>query len=695
MSICLSLIGPGLRVEASTDLVPGGPAVIADANGDVVRLRTQPDGASSIVAEFPEGTVVDLLEGPLAGVDGSFWYRVSVQGLDGFIAADFLNDPNATPTPVPTENPTETPEATPTDVPTVEVTETATPDVTETPVDPTQTPVTPTPAPTETPTVETAEITGTGKIVNTGGDAINCRRDPNTTAEIIAFLTEGTSVDLRGALRGDWQPVLCDNKAGWVFKDYVRADSTPTPKPTKTATPVTGTAGTGTVVNTDGDGAICRAKGSSSGAVITTVSEGTVVTLRRAAKNGWQPVRCANRNGFIASQFVRVNSGGGGGGGNNGGSGIGNGTITGTNGDGVVCRTGASTSSTRITVLVEGDVVVLRRAAKNGWQPIRCANRNGYVKAEFVVADGGTGGGGGGGGGSNSNLVAGDTAKITGTNGEGVRIRSKASSTSSTVAVALENEIVDVRTGSTGDWVAVTYKSMQGFIHMDYLTKVVDDGGGGEPNDNLLAGDHAKITSNINFRSAPSKTASVIAVAPQGLVILITGATQNGFYPVDWAGTAGFMAKEYLVFTTDPLTISGDPIGGGDAGDGSTNATGQRMVAYAMNYLGFPYIWATAGPDSFDCSGFTYWVTLHVIGDDIGRGLWTQIVAGTPVTYGNLQPGDIVFFQNTYTWGLSHVGIYIGNNQFIHAENEETGVKVSSLTSQYYSTRWYGAVRLS
>jgi len=154
------------------------------------------------------------------------------------------------------------------------------------------------------------------------------------------------------------------------------------------------------------------------------------------------------------------------------------------------------------------------------------------------------------------------------------------------------------------------------------------------------------------------------------------------------------MHGDYLEWTDAELTPGSSGVGG-DAGNGSGSADGLELVNYAMNYLGYPYIWATAGPNSFDCSGFTYWVTLHILGDDIGRGTWTQSVSGVPVTYGSLQPGDLVFFQNTYTWGLSHVGIYIGNNQFIHAENEETGVRISSLTSNYYSTRWYGAVRLT
>ncbi len=70
-------------------------------------------------------------------------------------------------------------------------------------------------------------------------------------------------------------------------------------------------------------------------------------------------------------------------------------------------------------------------------------------------------------------------------------------------------------------------------------------------------------------------------------------------------------------------------------------------------------------------------------------------MAGTPVQYGDLRPGDLVFFQNTYTWGLTHVGIYIGDGKFIHAENEQTGIVISDLSSTYYKTRWYGARRIT
>jgi cell wall-associated NlpC family hydrolase len=201
------------------------------------------------------------------------------------------------------------------------------------------------------------------------------------------------------------------------------------------------------------------------------------------------------------------------------------------------------------------------------------------------------------------------------------------------------------------------------------------------------------VTDNLRLRADASLNGEVLGIAASSTVVVVTGAKSGGFYPVDWDGLEGWMYADYLSWTDAAITPRETGVGG-DAGSGPGSANGQAMVDYAMPYLGYRYVWATHGPNTFDCSGFTYWVTLHVLGQNIGTGTWTQSIAGRPVAYGELQPGDLVFFQNTFTWGLSHAGIYIGNNQFIHAENEQTGVRISSLTSPYYSTRWYGARRV-
>ncbi len=268
-----------------------------------------------------------------------------------------------------------------------------------------------------------------------------------------------------------------------------------------------------------------------------------------------------------------------------------------------------------------------------------------------------------------------------------------------------EGVTVQVASGSKSGWVAVVYNGQSGFISSTYLAKSSAPGGGTPGGGSgttyrLNKGDHAETTSSLNLRYDASTSSGVAAVAPAGTVVLITGTPKSGFYPVDWDGLKGWMSNDYLSKTSRDLSDrggSGNPgtNPGGNPGNGGGTATGNAIVNFAMQYVGYPYVWATAGPGSFDCSGFTNWVIKNVIGIDIGRSVPPQLNYGVAVAYSNLQPGDIVFFENTYTWGLSHVGIYIGNNQFVHAENETTGVRVSDITSSYYSSRYYGARRIS
>jgi cell wall-associated NlpC family hydrolase len=124
-----------------------------------------------------------------------------------------------------------------------------------------------------------------------------------------------------------------------------------------------------------------------------------------------------------------------------------------------------------------------------------------------------------------------------------------------------------------------------------------------------------------------------------------------------------------------------------------TAASGQFIADYAMQFLGYPYVYAGNTPGGFDCSGFTQYVILNTLGYDIGHGVAGQTGSGYWVDWGNWQPGDLVYFAGTYRPGISHTGVYIGDGQFIHAENPGTGVVISSLYSDYYSGHYYGAYR--
>lgn len=115
---------------------------------------------------------------------------------------------------------------------------------------------------------------------------------------------------------------------------------------------------------------------------------------------------------------------------------------------------------------------------------------------------------------------------------------------------------------------------------------------------------------------------------------------------------------------------------------GQGSASGNAIVSYAYQFIGTPYVYGATGPNSFDCSGFTSYVYRNAAGIDITRTTYSQIGVGTPVSYGDLQPGDLVF-----TYGADHVGIYVGGGQYIHAPQPGDSVKVSPVTSFYAARR--------
>lgn len=106
-------------------------------------------------------------------------------------------------------------------------------------------------------------------------------------------------------------------------------------------------------------------------------------------------------------------------------------------------------------------------------------------------------------------------------------------------------------------------------------------------------------------------------------------------------------------------------------GSAPASASATAILNYAYNFLGRPYLLGATGPDKFDCSGFTSYVFGHFGISVGGRTTWEQRYAGTSVSKGNLQPGDLVF-----TNGYGHVGIYVGNGQMIHAPRTGDVVKV-------------------
>lgn len=226
----------------------------------------------------------------------------------------------------------------------------------------------------------------------------------------------------------------------------------------------------------------------------------------------------------------------------------------------------------------------------------------------------------------------------------------------------------------------------------------------------------------VNLRSAPSLDADSKGEAKLGTRLIIIG-KQDDWYKVALEdGNIGWMAARLIDTRGERLarrrgssgsgttalaratltgqrdfpapTASGSTAEAPDNGDeGTGTGMGAALVATARKYLGCSYVRGSSRPGAFDCSGLTSYVH-RVHGIDISRGSREQFRQGSPVARDDLQPGDVIFFENTYRRGISHVGMYVGSGKFIHAANRRGGVKITNLDDDYYARRYVGARRM-
>ena len=167
----------------------------------------------------------------------------------------------------------------------------------------------------------------------------------------------------------------------------------------------------------------------------------------------------------------------------------------------------------------------------------------------------------------------------------------------------------------------------------------------------------------------------------------ITGKT-NGWYQILCNGRTGYVSAEFVVVQDNDTVTKPD----GDGSDISPNPLGQEIVEYALQYVGYPYVYGTAGPNTFDCSGFTYYVYSQ-FGYTLNRSSRDQVKNGVAISKEDLQQGDLVFFSTNGQYP-THVGLYIGDNNIVHASTPQDGVKISSLDTSYYMDNYFAARRI-
>ncbi|KKB37137.1 C40 family peptidase [Bacillus thermotolerans] len=194
-------------------------------------------------------------------------------------------------------------------------------------------------------------------------------------------------------------------------------------------------------------------------------------------------------------------------------------------------------------------------------------------------------------------------------------------------------------------------------------------------------------TLKLTGQASPSTGGNSATVTVQKGDTLYSIAARHGLSVAALKEMNGLAGNAISVGQT--LTINGQVKGITSPAPGSFSSS--NVINIAKSYQGVPYVWGGASPSGFDCSGFIYYVFKQA-GMEISRtnteGYYRQ-----SVRVSSPQVGDLVFFSNTYKPGISHMGIYVGNNQFIHASSS-AGITISSLSNSYYKSKFTSFNRL-
>lgn len=274
-----------------------------------------------------------------------------------------------------------------------------------------------------------------------------------------------------------------------------------------------------------------------------------------------------------------------------------------------------------------------------------------------------------------SSVLAASTTTGAGTvTADVLNLRSEAT-TASAVKGLIYNGSYLIVTGKTGDWYEVIYEGTPGFVHSAYVDYAYTlDGKYGTKG--VISG------MSVRMRSGASLSSTVLGYYNTGAEFDVLGVSGEWVKVRSAAGIIGYVHSNYINCSSAANTPSS-----------GYNSTGDQMMATAKLYLGTPYVWAGMSPYGFDCSGFVNYVynyygySLHRVAQDI------YSYDGVYVDKADLQAGDIICFGYG-PWSITHVGMYIGDGQFIHSSSGSGCVVITDLSANYYTRMYVGAKRI-
>ena len=291
-------------------------------------------------------------------------------------------------------------------------------------------------------------------------------------------------------------------------------------------------------------------------------------------------------------------------------------------------------------------------------------------------------------------------------NYETLRLREEPNTNSKELAKAQRNEVVLILNKGKGGWYRVSYNLQEGYMLGGYLRILAKE--------NVELGYGQVIPEETVLYTQPDPQSEELCGLVQNDRCYTIG-VNDGWYKVIFGEGIGYIPSPLLELTEvpyenaassvspkffveglstgiapsaqalsgqKPLKASGEPV------------TGADILAETEQYLGIRYVHGGESPKGFDCSGLIYYV-LRTLGYSAPRSVAAQARMGTPVGNDLLQPGDLVFFATLGGKTPTHVGIYAGDGQFLHAPNSRSKVSYGDLTSGYWLKCYIGARRLT
>ena len=340
-------------------------------------------------------------------------------------------------------------------------------------------------------------------------------------------------------------------------------------------------------------------------------------------------------------------------------------------------RTGAGTNYSSMGILDKG-VKVSYISESGNWTKVEYDSKTGYIYSDYLEK-------------GESNATP--TSTMYTTPEIGLNLRKGPGTSYSVIRTLSKGTAVTVHSSSNG-WSKISVNGVEGYVSTSFLSST-------NPSTNSSTSNETTSTptttmyvtpdAGLNLRKGAGTSYSVIKTLSKGTAVTVHS-SNNGWSKISVNGVEGYVSTSYLS-STKPSTSGSSS---SSSSNSSTSVSVDKVLDFAHQQLGKPYVWGAQGPNSFDCSGLIYYVYKNAANITLPRTSVEQSKFGTTVSKSNLKAGDLVFFDTNgpNNGAVSHVGIYAGEGQLIHASSSNKKIVKVNMETSYWNNTYVVAKRV-